>query len=356
MQKQVVQTLPEWVPTDVQRYLEHTEGGQAIRQLARDLKCHPSTVLRQVGRVENRRDDPLIDCALCELAAVCFKDRGVPKYRCISNNAMLHATALEILALLCQSGAVLAVAEGMEKAVVVKEGGDALSKLAVDRGLAGNLALLGWISCTRAGRLRRYHITPVGRSVYNRLIAERENRARANLEQGFGEAQSRFLAGRYERPKERRTRYGLGETPLDMLARLQDKSGAPFLARELVEAGKRLREDYELAQIGEHLAQSQAHFAGSGRCGRDIPPKASAASVAAKQRATKALQVLGSGLSDIALRCCCHLEGLEAAERHLGWSARSGKIVLRIALAQLKTFYDEMDARAGGARCNQMIG
>jgi hypothetical protein len=41
------------------------------------------------------------------------------------------------------------------------------------------------------------------------------------------------------------------------------------------------------------------------------------------------------------LRCCCHLEGLEAAEKRLGWSARSGKIVLRIALDRLRRHYLE---------------
>jgi len=356
MQRQSAQTLPEWVPTEVQRYLDHTEGGCSIRQLARDLKCHPSTVLRQIRRVENRRDDPLIDCAICELAVAHFDEQTAPKYRQFNDALMLKSAALEVLARLCQSGAVLAVAEGMEKAVVVREGEATLSKFAVDQGLAGNLALLGWIGCTRPGRLRRYHITPMGRTVYSRLLAERENQARAKLEQGFSEAQSGFFPRRGEKVKDRRTRYGLGETPLDMLARLHDKSGEPFLARELVDAGKRLREDYELAQVGDHLAQSRAYFLASNSCGRSFSPKESPASAAAKTRAAGAMAALGPGLNDIALRCCCHLEGLEAAERHLGWSARSGKIVLRIALAQLKVFYDEMDKDLGDNRSSQMIG
>lgn len=55
-----------------------------------------------------------------------------------------------------------------------------------------------------------------------------------------------------------------------------------------------------------------------------------------------ALSDLGPGLGDVALRCCCFLEGLEQAEKRLGWSARSGKIVLRIALQRLKRHYDEL--------------
>lgn len=51
--------FPEWIPMEVQRYLEHTEGGCSIRQLARTVGCHASTILRQVRRIENRRDDPL---------------------------------------------------------------------------------------------------------------------------------------------------------------------------------------------------------------------------------------------------------------------------------------------------------
>ena len=62
------------------------------------------------------------------------------------------------------------------------------------------------------------------------------------------------------------------------------------------------------------------------------------------RRTTARKQVFGSlgpGLGDMALRCCCYLEGLEAAEKRLGWSARSGKIVLRIALQRLRRHYEE---------------
>jgi len=52
------------------------------------------------------------------------------------------------------------------------------------------------------------------------------------------------------------------------------------------------------------------------------------------------MDFLGPGLSEVALRCCCFLEGMETTEKRLGWSARSGKIVLRIALQRLKLQYE----------------
>ena len=60
---------------------------------------------------------------------------------------------------------------------------------------------------------------------------------------------------------------------------------------------------------------------------------------AARDRVSKALEALGPGLADIVFRCCCFLEGLEAAEKRLGWSARSGKVVLAIALQRLADHY-----------------
>ena len=60
-----------------------------------------------------------------------------------------------------------------------------------------------------------------------------------------------------------------------------------------------------------------------------------------------ALRDLGPGLGDVALRCCCFLEGLEVAEKRMGWAARSGKIVLRIALMRLRRHYEETYGKSG---------
>ena len=51
------------------------------------------------------------------------------------------------------------------------------------------------------------------------------------------------------------------------------------------------------------------------------------------------MEALGPGLSDVVFRVCCFLEGLETAEKRLGWSARSGKVVLKIALERLALHY-----------------
>jgi hypothetical protein len=53
------------------------------------------------------------------------------------------------------------------------------------------------------------------------------------------------------------------------------------------------------------------------------------------------MEALGPGLSDVVLRVCCFLEGLETTERRLGWSARSGKVVLKIGLQRLLKHYKD---------------
>ena len=59
------------------------------------------------------------------------------------------------------------------------------------------------------------------------------------------------------------------------------------------------------------------------------------------------MAAVGPGLSDLLIAVCCHLEGMEAAERRFGWPQRAGKIVLAIALDRLAAHYG---LRAGAKR------
>jgi hypothetical protein len=135
-------------------------------------------------------------------------------------------------------------------------------------------------------------------------------------------------------------RFNMAESPLTALARRRDKDGQPFLTPDMVVAGERLREDFEIAQLGPRIAQNWDRFLTGGERGTFAPDAGAGGNAAARDRVAAALRELGPGLGDMVLRCCCFLEGLEVAERRMGWSARSGKIVLRIALLRLKRHYE----------------
>lgn len=328
---------PAWVPEAARHYLAHTEKGTSIRALARAADCHASTILRQVRRFEGRRDDPLVDDALKSLAVRhAAKNRSsreeqskmtTPEPKPRAGNE-IDAEALRVLRRLCEGGAVLAVAREMEMAVVVRDGADgATTRTAVaPREVAQAMALRDWIACADpSARIMRYHITASGRSALKQLIADAENRAL-----GISDAPSRLM-GEDDQAK---ARYGLGETPLTGLARRRDRDGRPFLNRELVSAGERLREDFELASLEGKDAIDWTQCIMS-------EPRAISPSAGPQERVIAALSDLGPGLGDVALRCCCFLEGLETAEKQMGWAARSGKIVLRIALQRLKRHYQD---------------
>ena len=263
----------------------------------------------------------------------------------------LAREARRVLRRLCESGAVLAVAAEMDKAVVVRDTGDGgtTRTAVVDVSIAEAMALQDWIACDTPARISRYRITAAGRAALNRLVAEQESRVR-----GFSEAQAGFDTGRaaeaaldeVERdPRARKGRYMLAESPLTALGRRRGKDGEAFLTEELISAGERLREDFELAQMGQRTTQNWDQFLTAGVT--TAPGEADTGSSAAQARLQSALRDLGPGLGDVALRCCCYLEGLETTERRLGWSARSGKIVLRIALQRLRRHYEER-SKGGG--------
>ncbi|WP_296425874.1 DUF6456 domain-containing protein [Yoonia sp.] len=357
--------LPQWVPDAARHYLVHTETGLSIRALARASDCHPSTVLRQVRRFECRRDDPLIDAALTSLSARVSerdighkRDMGTMNVECWKSapnqaagltQARMDQEAKRVLRRLCEQGAVLAVAREMETSVVVREtgAGEHLRTAVVDREIAQAMALKDWITCPAPdSRVARYFITNSGRSALRRLTAQDENRA-----SGFGERRAHFEADAgwdletVEGVPRQSSRYHATESPLVGLARRKDRDGQPFLKRDCVAAGERLREDFELAQVGMEAIESWDAFMAAGVV--DKPTDGPSGAVAARRRVRSALSDLGPGLGDVVLRCCCFLEGLEQTEKTMGWSARSGKIVLRIALQRLKRHYDETQGRYG---------
>jgi hypothetical protein len=138
---------------------------------------------------------------------------------------------------------------------------------------------------------------------------------------------------------ERKLRFNLAESPLSVLGRKRDKDGTAYLTPELIEAGERLREDFELAQMAPRVTQNWDRFLTAG-ASRGVSAREGAEGPQdARVRVAKAMQALGPGLSDIVFRICCFLEGLETAEKRLGWSARSGKVVLKIALERLAQHY-----------------
>jgi hypothetical protein len=116
----------------------------------------------------------------------------------------------------------------------------------------------------------------------------------------------------------------------------------------LIGAAERLREDFELAQMGPRVAQNWDRFLTMGdRGGFRGDAGIAEGPRAARDRVAAALRDLGPGLGDVALRVCCFLDGIEAAEQRMGWAARSGKIVLRIALQRLRRHYDETYGKTG---------
>ena len=61
--------------------------------------------------------------------------------------------------------------------------------------------------------------------------------------------------------------------------------------------------------------------------------------LAAKARFDGAMAAAGKGLADVLWRVVCACESVPHAERALEWPARSGKLVLRLALDRVADFY-----------------
>lgn len=186
---------------------------------------------------------------------------------------------------------------------------------------------------THPGQDSRRVISPLGRARLRRTQAQ----------DAPYRAQHHMLQERVEQDSQGRretVRVNAFESPLGWLIQRKDRKGKPMISLEQFAAGEKLRRDFTLANLTPRLTAAwDSPVAGAKRGGPVEPGHLSDTVLAAKSRLRAALALLGDGLEGIALLVCCHLTGLEDAERQLGWPARSGKVVLGIALDRLAAHY-----------------
>lgn len=144
------------------------------------------------------------------------------------------------------------------------------------------------------------------------------------------------------------------ESPLAWLRRRKGRDGQPLISEDEFQAGERLRADFWFAGMTPRVTSRWGDGPSIG--GRRSAPGAGVEMrdgvIAAEDRVRRALAAVGPELSGVLVDVCCHLKGIEDAERQAGWPQRAGKIVLRIALAQLARHYGigMAAASAGPAR------
>ena len=130
------------------------------------------------------------------------------------------------------------------------------------------------------------------------------------------------------------------ESPLAWLARRRDKAGRPLIEPRELDAGERFRADFHFAQMMPRVTANWSLDAPSTRRGGGAAaPELRDNVLAAQERVRRALKAVGPELAGVLVDVCGHLHGLEQAERGNGWPARSGKVVLQLALQSLARHY-----------------
>lgn len=159
-----------------------------------------------------------------------------------------------------------------------------------------------------------------------RQLVERELTAEGPRRSGTGQQAAKGGV----RPA-RSVTVNLAESPLAWL------HARGHLDDRLFDAGEALRSDYERAQLSASVTMRWDPVRVKTTGERGLSP--TERQIAARQRFGGAITAAGKGLEDILWRVVCAGEALPEAEKGLGWPARSGKLVLKIALERVAEFY-----------------
>lgn len=318
---------------DIEIYVSHVAMRQSIRSIARQRSFHPSTVLRKIRKIEARREDPLFDQAIDDFAKSFFGQnqrnrKGLETLQSLKAKEIPPTAQpsdpeiCQVLVRLNEKGALLAVVSDMETAVIVRERDDGNTERLglAKRSIIQFLSLHGFIETDNPDlKIVRYRLSHQGRAKLRELLNE------LPLIGILSEPETAQETG------QRNYRAMKFESPLMILSRRKEANGERFLSAEIVQAGERLREDFEIACLSGATPAVWQGF--------QLDPHATDAAGRARHRVALDFEELGPGLTDVAYKTCCQLLGLEKTEQAMGWSARSGKIVLRIALQRLKNHY-----------------
>jgi hypothetical protein len=140
-----------------------------------------------------------------------------------------------------------------------------------------------------------------------------------------------------------------GESPLAWLARRRGRDGRALIVPHQLQAGERLRSDFTQAHLMPRTTASWSDPISSGRRGGERAASATDTMVAARQRVHGALDSVGPEFAGLLIDICCFLKGLTDIEHERAWPARSGKVVLQLALDRLARHYG-YGAQARGPR------
>jgi uncharacterized protein DUF6456 len=180
-----------------------------------------------------------------------------------------------------------------------------------------------------------WRLTRKGRSHLRRLLSRCEDRPPTDANASSGAATGIRGATAARRQPE----FNPAESPLAWLRRRKDKDGAAMIGDAEFQAGERLRADFWFAGLTPRVTTNWSAVGGSGRAGPGLGLDLKDNIVAARERVHRALAAVGPELAGVLIDVCCHLKGLEDAERQAGWPARSGKVVLQLALQRLARHY-----------------
>ena len=351
------QCVPGWLPRSVLIYVLNEKCRISMRKIARHMNVQTSTVSRNVRTVHNKLSDPLYNAGVERLSNALAKSGFQNTALEVRTNSTsqthpeqfvfqpkedkLKVDGKKLFKALALPNAVLSVSLNSESVSVTgKQGCEPSARYSTfDRSLAEAFVLRDMIQLNGSATQLKYSITSKGKSYFERFSEFYLKNTCQNL--GLKDC------GKVEACRETQLanleQSAIEKSPLYTLLRLRDKFGERYLSPNHVVAGQIFREDYEVSNL---LNARHAKKTKTGLEQKDVVGEAFC--LGASERFELANKMLGPIMSDVVIRCCCHFQGLGKIERHLGWSARSGKVVLRIALTQLAEFYRTTD-EIGGA-------